>query len=133
MFPKLSRGIFSRYIYPVNSPLIFSTDSNFINSPLMEKFNRHQLCHLTAGGNEKHYQQYIRYGYNAYNQFDGWNGDSFFTWNDDRPNSLRTSPTTAIAYQIAIMLGIPGAVALSVILMLQFSYRTFFNKEDQLF
>jgi putative ABC transport system permease protein len=44
-----------------------------------------------------------------------------------------TPPTTAIAYQIAIMLGILGAVALSVIIMLQFSYRTFFNKEDQLF
>jgi len=43
-----------------------------------------------------------------------------------------TSPTTAISYQIAIMFGILGAVALSVILMLQFGYRTFFNREDQL-
>lgn len=43
-----------------------------------------------------------------------------------------TSPTTAIAYQIAIMLGILGSVSLSVILTLQFGYRTFFNKEDQL-
>jgi len=43
-----------------------------------------------------------------------------------------TSPTTAIAYQIAIMLGILGAVALSVIIMLQLGYRTFFNKEEQL-
>lgn len=43
-----------------------------------------------------------------------------------------TSPTTAIAYQIAIMLGILGAVALTVILMLQLGYRTFFNKEEQL-
>lgn len=43
-----------------------------------------------------------------------------------------TSPTTAIAYQIAIMFGILGAVALTVILLLQLGYRTFFNKEDQL-
>ncbi|MEN6463326.1 MAG: iron export ABC transporter permease subunit FetB [Syntrophomonas sp.] len=44
-----------------------------------------------------------------------------------------TAPTTAIAYQIAIMLGILGAVALSVMIMLQLGYRTFFNKEAQLF
>lgn len=43
-----------------------------------------------------------------------------------------TSPTTAIAYQIAIMLGILGAVALTVILLLWFGYRTFFNEEAQL-
>jgi putative ABC transport system permease protein len=42
------------------------------------------------------------------------------------------SPTTAIAYQIAIMLGILGAVAVSVILALQMGYRTFFNREEQL-
>ncbi|WP_088186567.1 iron export ABC transporter permease subunit FetB [Desulfosporosinus sp. FKA] len=44
-----------------------------------------------------------------------------------------TSPTTAIAYQIAIMFGILGAVALTVIIMLQLGYRTFFNMEDQLY
>ncbi len=44
-----------------------------------------------------------------------------------------TSPLTAIAYQIAIMLGILGAVALTVIIMLQMGYRTFFNKQEQLF
>jgi len=43
-----------------------------------------------------------------------------------------TVPTTAIAYQIAIMLGILGAVALTIIIMLQLGYRTFFNKQDQL-
>lgn len=43
-----------------------------------------------------------------------------------------TDPTTAIAYQIAIMLGILGAVALSIITMLQLGYRTFFNTEEQL-
>ncbi len=43
-----------------------------------------------------------------------------------------TAPSTAIAYQIAIMLGILGSVALSVILMLEFGYRTFFNKDMQL-
>ncbi|TVQ99350.1 MAG: iron export ABC transporter permease subunit FetB [Desulfovibrionales bacterium] len=43
-----------------------------------------------------------------------------------------TVPTTAIAYQIAIMLGILGAVALTIIIMLQLGCRTFFNKEDQL-
>ncbi len=41
-------------------------------------------------------------------------------------------PTIAIAYQIAIMLGILGAVSLTVIIMLQLSYGTFFNKESQL-
>jgi putative ABC transport system permease protein len=44
-----------------------------------------------------------------------------------------TSPTTAIAYQIAIMLGILGAVAITVILMLQLGYRIFFNEEAQLY
>ena len=43
-----------------------------------------------------------------------------------------TSPTTAISYQIAIMLGILGAVSLSVFTMLQWGYRTFFNKDQQL-
>ena len=43
-----------------------------------------------------------------------------------------TSPTTAISYQIAIMLGILGAVSLTVIIMLQLGYRTFFNEESQL-
>lgn len=43
-----------------------------------------------------------------------------------------TDPTTAIAYQIAIMLGILGAVGLSIITMLQLGYRTFFNSADQL-
>lgn len=41
-------------------------------------------------------------------------------------------PTTAVLYQIAIMLGILGAVALTVILMLQLGYRSFFNAEAQL-
>lgn len=43
-----------------------------------------------------------------------------------------TSPTMAVAYQIAIMFGILGAVALTVIIMLQLGYRTFFNAEAQL-
>ncbi len=43
-----------------------------------------------------------------------------------------TDPTTAISYQIAIMLGILGAVALTVFIMLHWGYRTFFNKENQL-
>lgn len=42
------------------------------------------------------------------------------------------SPTTAIFYQLAIMLGILGGVAMSVILFTQFAYRTFFTKEMQL-
>lgn len=43
-----------------------------------------------------------------------------------------TAPTTAIAYQIAIMLGILGAVSLTVFIMINRGYRTFFNKEQQL-
>lgn len=43
-----------------------------------------------------------------------------------------TSPITAIEYQIAIMLGILGSVALTVILFVQLGYRTFFNNHDQL-
>ncbi|MBN2222396.1 MAG: iron export ABC transporter permease subunit FetB [Vallitaleaceae bacterium] len=43
-----------------------------------------------------------------------------------------TSPTTAIEYQIAIMLGILGSVSLTVILFLQLGYRAFFNEKDQL-
>jgi putative ABC transport system permease protein len=43
-----------------------------------------------------------------------------------------TSPITAIEYQIAIMLGILGSVALTVILFVQFGYKTFFNEQHQL-
>nr|WP_282580186.1 iron export ABC transporter permease subunit FetB [Natroniella sulfidigena] len=42
------------------------------------------------------------------------------------------SPVTAIAYQIAIMLGILGSVSLTVILLVQLGYRTFFNQRAQL-
>ena len=42
------------------------------------------------------------------------------------------SPMTAIEYQIAIMLGIIGSVALTVILFVHLGYRTFFNSEQQL-
>ncbi|GAA0738981.1 ABC transporter permease [Clostridium oceanicum] len=41
-------------------------------------------------------------------------------------------PTTAISYQIVIMLGILGSVSLSIISTLIFGYKTFFNKENQL-
>lgn len=43
-----------------------------------------------------------------------------------------TSPVTAIGYQIAIMLGILGSVALTVILFVQLGYKTFFNEKSQL-
>ncbi len=43
-----------------------------------------------------------------------------------------TSPLTAIEYQIAIMLGILGSVALTVILFVQLGYKTFFNDQCQL-
>ncbi|MBS3995630.1 MAG: iron export ABC transporter permease subunit FetB [Alkaliphilus sp.] len=42
------------------------------------------------------------------------------------------SPITAIEYQIAIMLGILGSVALTVILFVNLGYKTFFNEESQL-
>ncbi|KJS22237.1 MAG: membrane protein [Clostridiaceae bacterium BRH_c20a] len=42
------------------------------------------------------------------------------------------SPITAIEYQIAIMLGIVGSVALTVILFVQLGYKTFFNEHSQL-
>jgi putative ABC transport system permease protein len=42
------------------------------------------------------------------------------------------SPITAISYQIAIMLGILGSVALSVVLFVELGYRTFFNNRKQL-
>lgn len=43
-----------------------------------------------------------------------------------------SSPVTAIEYQIAIMLGILGSVALTVILFVQLGYKTFFNDQNQL-
>ncbi len=43
-----------------------------------------------------------------------------------------TSPVKAIEYQIVIMLGIAGSVALTVISFVQLGYKTFFNQEDQL-
>ncbi len=42
------------------------------------------------------------------------------------------SPITAIEYQIAIMLGIAGAVSLSTIIFVSYGSKTFFNSEDQL-
>lgn len=41
------------------------------------------------------------------------------------------SPITAIAYQIAIMLGILGSVSLTVMLFVQLGYKTFFNNQSQ--
>jgi putative ABC transport system permease protein len=43
-----------------------------------------------------------------------------------------TSPLIAIRYQIAIMLGIMGSVAFSVLILVEWGYRTFFNDEAQL-
>ncbi|MGC4376611.1 iron export ABC transporter permease subunit FetB [Fictibacillus sp. Mic-4] len=43
-----------------------------------------------------------------------------------------TSPLVAIQYQIAIMLGICGSASLTVIIFVEFGYRTFFNKRAQL-
>lgn len=42
------------------------------------------------------------------------------------------SPLTAIEYQIAIMLGIVGSVALTVIIFVELGYKSFFNSEQQL-
>lgn len=42
------------------------------------------------------------------------------------------SPVTAIGYQIVIMLGILGSVALTVIIFVQLGYKTFFNQQQQL-
>ena len=42
------------------------------------------------------------------------------------------SPVIAIKYQIVIMLGIVGSVALTAILFIQLGYKTFFNGENQL-
>jgi putative ABC transport system permease protein len=43
-----------------------------------------------------------------------------------------TSPVTAIEYQISIMLGILGSVALTVILFVYLGHKTFFNSQSQL-
>ena len=43
-----------------------------------------------------------------------------------------TSPLIAIRYQIAIMPGIMGSVAFSVLILVEWGYRTFFNDEAQL-
>ncbi|WP_158737386.1 iron export ABC transporter permease subunit FetB [Alteribacillus sp. YIM 98480] len=42
------------------------------------------------------------------------------------------NPVTAIEYQIAILLGVAGAVALTVILFVQNGYKVFFNERKQL-
>ncbi len=42
------------------------------------------------------------------------------------------SPTTAIEYQIAIMLGIAGSVTLTVFLMVHLGAKSFFNQQKQL-
>lgn len=42
------------------------------------------------------------------------------------------SPLVAIEYQIAIMLGITGCVSLTVFIFVQWAYKTFFNKYNQL-
>lgn len=42
-----------------------------------------------------------------------------------------TSPSIAIKYQIAIMLGILGSVTITVLLCIQLGYKTFFNEREQ--
>ncbi len=42
------------------------------------------------------------------------------------------SPLVAIEYQIAVMLGIMGSVSLTVFLLMQLGYKSFFNKWNQL-
>ena len=42
------------------------------------------------------------------------------------------SPIVAIEYQIAIMLGILGSVSLTVYILIQFGYKAFFNRYNQL-
>lgn len=42
------------------------------------------------------------------------------------------SPLIAIKYQIAIMLGILGAVAITVLIFVEWGYRQFFNRDSQL-
>lgn len=42
------------------------------------------------------------------------------------------SPVTAIQYQLAVMLGIAGSVALTVIIFVLLGYKTFFNQRQQL-
>ena len=41
------------------------------------------------------------------------------------------APLDAIKYQIAIMLGIGGAVTITVFLVTEFGYRRFFNRHSQ--
>lgn len=41
-------------------------------------------------------------------------------------------PHVAIRYQIAIMVGIMAAVAVSVVILVEWGYRTFFTDADQL-
>lgn len=43
-----------------------------------------------------------------------------------------TNPQSAIAYQIAIMFGILGACSITIMIMLQLGYKTFFNKQAQM-
>ncbi|NMB49215.1 MAG: ABC transporter permease, partial [Bacteroidales bacterium] len=43
-----------------------------------------------------------------------------------------TSPLVAIKYQIAIMLGILGSVAFTVLIFVHRAYKVFFNKDAQL-
>ena len=47
---------------PSTHPCKVSVDSNFINSLYMKKFNRHQLCHLTACGvrNRNAKERYVK-------------------------------------------------------------------------
>ncbi len=42
------------------------------------------------------------------------------------------SPLVAVDYQIAIMLGIVGSVSLTLFILLQWGYKTFFNRRSQL-
>ncbi len=42
------------------------------------------------------------------------------------------SPLIAIEYQIALMLGLTGSVSLTVFMLMQLGYKSFFNKRDQL-
>ncbi|MDQ0227520.1 ABC transporter permease [Metabacillus niabensis] len=41
------------------------------------------------------------------------------------------SPLIAVEYQVAVLLGISGSVALTMVIFTQFGYRTFFNQRNQ--
>ena len=131
-----------QYVIPITGMIIGNsmTGITLAISHMLQAFNKQQdmiLAHLYLGANTKQATKDI--------VNDGFDQATMPTLNSMLgmgiiflPGMMTGQilsgvvPTTAILYQIAIMLGILGSVTLTAYMVLRFGVLTFFNSDDQL-